>query len=217
MKNEKLEFQLTQSKEFFRKAQEDIGSLRKEKEGLIQAKKKLEAESVSYMVLNRQLQNEKKALGKNLQRTKEKIGKVEKHLQESKQELEKLEAESAKAEIMHKGQLQKETKKLEDEILLLESSVKKEKAAYYYNLAVAYARAKFYEEAVNAYEKSLGFTSNDPDTHYNLGLLYESIRENPAKALLHYRKYLELEPNAKDKQEVQAWIYNLETETSEPR
>ena len=47
---------------------------------------------------------------------------------------------------------------------------------------------------------------DNPDAHYNLGLLYENHQKDPIKACLHYRKYLELKPQAEDKEEVENWI-----------
>ncbi|MFH1318611.1 MAG: hypothetical protein ABIH71_06320, partial [Candidatus Omnitrophota bacterium] len=63
--------------------------------------------------------------------------------------------------------------------------------------------------AVNAYEKSLSFESENAEAQYNLGLLYENFNLEPEKAILHYEKYLELKPDAVDKDEVLKWINRL--------
>jgi len=75
---------------------------------------------------------------------------------------------------------------------------------------VAYSQAKLYEEAIFEYEESLKLNANNPEAHYNLGLLYENCIGETEKALEHYRKYLELKPNAEDSAEVEAWIKRLQ-------
>ena len=46
--------------------------------------------------------------------------------------------------------------------------------------------------------------------HYNLGVLYEDHFDNPGKAAFHYRKYLELKPDAPDASTVQSWLMELD-------
>jgi tetratricopeptide (TPR) repeat protein len=50
---------------------------------------------------------------------------------------------------------------------------------------------------------------NNADAHYNLGLLYKDVKQDPDKAIMHLSKYLELKPDAEDKEEVQGWIEKL--------
>jgi tetratricopeptide (TPR) repeat protein len=98
--------------------------------------------------------------------------------------------------------LQKEKKELEGKIKSLEETLQKERGLYHYNLAVSYAQAKLYDEAIASYEKSLTFNPDNADAHYNLGVLYADFKSDSEKAISHYRKYLELKPDANDKEEV---------------
>ena len=74
---------------------------------------------------------------------------------------------------------------------------------------MAYTQANLYDEAIEAYEKSLTFDQNNAEAHYNLGLLYDKVKTDPEKAVLHYKKYLELKPDAEDKEEIETWIQQL--------
>ena len=88
----------------------------------------------------------------------------------------------------------------------LESTLTQERGLYHYNLGVAYVRAQLYEEALAAYQKSLKFRPNNPEAHYNLGLLYGEVKQDPAIAAFYYRKYLELNPEAEDHEDIQKLI-----------
>jgi tetratricopeptide (TPR) repeat protein len=43
----------------------------------------------------------------------------------------------------------------------MENKLKQERVLYHYNLGVAYSQAKFYDEAIDEYEKSLKFNANN--------------------------------------------------------
>ena len=58
--------------------------------------------------------------------------------------------------------------------------------------------------------KSLEINPGNPEAHYNLGLLYDKVKNKPEKAVIHYKKYLEIEPYAEDKEEVMKLIKKLE-------
>jgi len=108
-----------------------------------------------------------------------------------------------------RDELSEENKKLKAEIDALKVVLKREQGVYYYNLGVAYVQAKLFNNAVQALQKSLAFNEDNPEAHYNLGLLYQNFLIEPEKAVLHYQKYLEMSPEAEDKEEVQAWIDKL--------
>ncbi len=54
--------------------------------------------------------------------------------------------------------------------------------------------------------------ANDPDTHYNLGVLYDDYMKDREKALYHYQKYLAINPKAADAKKVETYILSLELE-----
>jgi tetratricopeptide (TPR) repeat protein len=70
--------------------------------------------------------------------------------------------------------------------------------------------ARQYSEAERLYLANLKGGPDDARIHYNLGVLYEDYLKNPAKAAQHYRKYLELNPKAPDRELVRQWLVELD-------
>ncbi|MDD5496283.1 MAG: tetratricopeptide repeat protein, partial [Candidatus Omnitrophica bacterium] len=75
-------------------------------------------------------------------------------------------------------------------------------AALYEELGTAYTKAGMFDEAMAAYKESLIYGPNNAKIHYYLGLLYQKNMHDPQKAAYHFKKYLYLNPDAKDKREV---------------
>ena len=80
--------------------------------------------------------------------------------------------------------------------------LKAERASVYEELGTAYTKAGMFDEAMDAYTKSLSYGPNNARIHYYLGLLYQKNRHDPEKAAFHLKRYLYLNPDAKDKKEV---------------
>lgn len=80
--------------------------------------------------------------------------------------------------------------------------LKADQASIYEAMGTAYTKAKMFEEAIDAYTKSLTYAPNNGQVHYYLGLLYQKARKNNEKAVLHLKRYLYLNPDAKNKDEV---------------
>ena len=102
--------------------------------------------------------------------------------------------------------LQKSNERLRQEIRDLEKNIERERGVVYGELGSAYMQAGFFDLAIDAYQKSLKFNSDNPEVHYKLGLLYKHSRDNSRKAIYHLRKYLELDREAKNKKEVEYLI-----------
>jgi len=77
----------------------------------------------------------------------------------------------------------------------------------HYNLAIIYENAGRYKEAAEEYEKTLQLSPDDADIHYNLAIVYDDHLQNNEKAAFHYRRYLELSPNAADAGVVDEWLF----------
>lgn len=86
-----------------------------------------------------------------------------------------------------------------------------EKRDMHYNMAVVYAKEGRAADAEREYLRALRIDPVDADVHYNLAILYEDELKNPRKALVHYKRYLRLRPNASDAEQVRGWILRLET------
>jgi len=207
-----LKSQLNQSKNMLKNTQAEMDRLQTEKERATKDNEKLKANALSFVELNSKLQKEKDTAQKSQEEMKKIIKAREAVLKVVKSRfgelVKKIKGDKTKLSLQDK--LNEEMNSLKKEMISLDSTLKKERALYHYNLGVAYSQAKFYDEAIDEYEKSLGYSSTNSDAHYNLGLLYENIKKDPEKAIEHYRKYLEIKPDAGDKEEVGGWIKKLQ-------
>ena len=102
--------------------------------------------------------------------------------------------------------------KLKSQLRDLKAQLRAEKAKVYYNLGLSYDESGMYKKALAEYRKALKITPNDPDIHYNLGVLYDDHIKNKKKAIYHYKMYLKLAPHAKDASQVAYWIKEAEDE-----
>src|SRR5438105_15889890 len=53
-----------------------------------------------------------------------------------------------------------------------------------------------YDGAINAFENALISNPKSAAAHFELGLLYEEKKSNPAAAIYHFEKHLELRPES---------------------
>ena len=136
-------------------------------------------------------------------------------------------------------ELQKSTKKVEDDVLgflewrfvvkeqtaqanqrLLEAAgsikeLKNNKALlnlFYYNLGLSYILSQDFNGAITAFEKALEYKPKDAWSCYDLGLLYSVIGNNVKKAQQYYNKYLELDPAGVYVSDVKIRLKGLNTE-----
>lgn len=76
--------------------------------------------------------------------------------------------------------------------------------------AMRQAEAEFQQgrarEAVAAYRRALDFDPDFAEIHYNLGVIYDDELQDDRKAVRHYRRYLELRPQAEDADLVKSWL-----------
>ncbi|MDD5129045.1 MAG: tetratricopeptide repeat protein [Candidatus Omnitrophica bacterium] len=82
----------------------------------------------------------------------------------------------------------------------------------HYNLAIIYENSGRYREAAQEYEKTLELSPDDADIHYNLAIVYDDFLQDNEKAIFHYRRYLELSPDAPDSGIVGEWIVEAKEE-----
>lgn len=76
----------------------------------------------------------------------------------------------------------------------------------HYNLAIIYENSGRFREAAQEYEKTLAICPDDADIHYNLAIVYDDHLQDNEKAIIHYRRYLELRPEAEDYNRVIEWM-----------
>jgi len=209
LKSGKLNSELIQTKRMIQQTQGEIAAAQEEKGKLVKKNEKLEADTVSYVVINTDLKKEKENLETKLKGAQKIIENKVADLQRLEKTFGETEEKIKKEKSSQNGKIMKEKKELQKKISSLEITLQKERALYYYNLGVAYTQSKLYDEAVDVYEESLKFNYDNPEAHYNLALLYDNFKQDSEKAILHYKKYLELKPDADDEEEVKAWINRL--------
>jgi tetratricopeptide (TPR) repeat protein len=86
-----------------------------------------------------------------------------------------------------------------------------ERAVFYNELGMAYRHAGQFEKAREAYQRAIEIEGGYAKAHLNLGILYDIYLWDPARALAHYTRYLELHPAGDDK--VKNWIVELKRRT----
>jgi len=89
------------------------------------------------------------------------------------------------------------------------SRLKKEVADMHYNMGVIFQEDNKWDEAAMEYKKVLESDPKDADAHYNLALIYDTAKNDRKQALYHYRKYIELKPEADDILKVKEYLADL--------
>lgn len=204
--HKRLTTQLRQGDELFQKMQQEASRLEAEQVQLTRDYEALQKETVSYVAQHTTLQQEATDLKSRVTETETLLRDGADELQRLQRQLERLHREAARAKADKRKALAGAVAELNGKIASLEARLKQERAVHQYNLGVVYAQAQRYDEAIEVYQQSLDLDPKNADAYYNLGLLYERIEEQPEKAAWHYRKYLELNPTAEDREEVEHWI-----------
>jgi chromosome segregation ATPase len=85
----------------------------------------------------------------------------------------------------------------------------KETADMHYNLGVLLTKNQQYYQAASEFRKVLELRPDDGEAHYNLGVIYAEHLPDREKAVVHFRRYLEIHPRAQDagwvKQYIASW------------
>lgn len=206
LKFNSLRAQFKKDRQSLENVNEELLEIKSAKEKLAKENEKYQADSISFVALNARLGEENDKFQMKLREAQKVIDNQEAELQRVKDSLDKIDTKNPAVNTRQQTKLTKEKESLIKKVKTLKSTLQNERMLYHYNLGVAFAQAAFYDDAIREYEKSLELNFNNPEAHYNLGLLYDNYKDEPKKAVIHYRKYLELKPDAVDKEEVEAWI-----------
>jgi len=203
-RNVYLTGQLGQLNKMMQKAQEELAVMQAEREKVEKENERLQNDSVSYLSLSTKLQNDNETLQKNLKAFQQTISEKENDLRLLKSQL-----EETRGELKKSGNYVNTAEKAQQGLLLLQKHIKQERAVYSYNLGVAYTGSGYYDEAIEAYQRSLELDPSNADAHYNLAVVYDTFRQDPEKAVEHYSKYLEIKPDAPEAGDIRAAIERL--------
>lgn len=80
----------------------------------------------------------------------------------------------------------------------------------FYEIGRTFAKEKRYKEAAKNFEECVKLKPEDANVHYNLGVIYQYEYGDRIAAIYHLKKYLELEPKAKDRKDVEFLVELLE-------
>jgi len=216
-KNKQLSESTEESSSFKKKLQEELSALNLSQEALRKENEQLKSDSFSYLKKQKELDEAIEKLSAELKKRITKNNDLEKELEAKKGDLQKLKAENERLTKIDEFSSSIQVKKQQEKIIGLEKDLagskeqaRKQEALLHYNLGVAYTKDKNYEMALDEYRKALKLNPKDPDTYYNLAILYDDCYKNPKRAIENYKKYLGLRPNAPDLDEVKEWISRLE-------
>lgn len=81
-------------------------------------------------------------------------------------------------------------------------------AAAFLQRGILYREKGDFQAALGAYDQALTLQPDYALAHRNLGILYDLYLQQPAQALAHYKRYLELQGN--DDKTVSGWVIDLE-------
>ncbi|MCP4649721.1 MAG: tetratricopeptide repeat protein [PVC group bacterium] len=211
--NKKLEVTVSQQQKIAESLKEELDRVKEITQKHDKEKEKIRSESVSYIDLNNKLQSDNAQIAKDMAKSARQMKEQDAQIEELKKQLKNKEEEPApKEEIVkpsEKEKLEKQIESLKEKLNAQEEALNKERAIFQYNLGVAYSKAKLFNEAVDALNKSLELEEENPEANYNLGVIYQKARRNPARAIFYYKKYLELSPEAADRIAVQREIDSL--------
>ncbi len=85
-------------------------------------------------------------------------------------------------------------------------------AKAHYNMGNIYFQKGYYEIAAREYYQAATLMPNDPDTHFNLAFVSGEYLRDFKTALKHYKMYLYLNPDAKDRAFVNEKIMHAQLE-----
>lgn len=206
---EQLEMQLNQERLSVEKWQKKFKKVEAEKEGLEKEADSLRDNVLHYLDINNGLQEETAKLQEGMKG----LEKLQKAIDEKDLQIETLKKKAAAQKSGQKTKNDEHEKEMSTQVDTLNSELKslgdtliRERGIFHYNLGVAYTKAQLYTEALAAYKKSLEFEPGNYEAHYNLGVLYADVKWDRVSAAFHYRRYLELNPEAEDSEEVQKWV-----------
>lgn len=165
-----------------------------------------------------QSQKEGQELKKTLQQTQRQARTAEEKAKRSDAELAKLntrmkqvQAEYVKL-VAEKQELQKVAEGAPGNVARMAKQHERlirETADMHYNMGVLLSKQKDYAKALKEFQKVIELRPDDADAHYNLGVIYAEHIPNRPKAMDYFRKYLKLNPGAKDagwvKQYIASW------------
>lgn len=166
------------------------------------------------MIDNKQLKRSKGVLYADVARLKPLIAKLEKKAKEFFLRAVRKEQVEEENRQLNKvvSSLSKERVVLSDQVDDLKNKIKAMwtgEVNCYIEEGDVYIKQGLYNQAIEAYNKAAGIDPNNADVQLKLGFLYQRAQDQPKEAVYHFKRYLSLQPHAKDRKEVEYLIEML--------
>jgi chromosome segregation ATPase len=230
---------LTQKAEALVKAMEQAQARVKAVEGshraAEQARGKLEAKGTKLETALRELQTayateqaktkkltqKAEALVKAMEQTQARVKAVGESRRAAGQAKGKLEAKGTKLETAlqelqtpyatEQAKTQKPTKEMAKTLELI-TRLRVDMVALHHAIGVRYNMMAMNEEALKAFQMAVELDPNHAESHFDLARVYIEYLDDSESAVPHFRRYVQLRPEAKDVEQIKGWLMKVEKE-----
>ncbi len=209
MSRQDLERRVGQMKQLVGQAESAALQVMKEKDTILREKEKLQADTQAYMAMNNDLQKEKEGLQSRLKDVDALIAANKKESEEIKRSMQARHERLLEQRAKERRALGLVKQALLRDVRKKERAIQQERSFYHYDLGIAYGKSGLMRDAIREYEASIQCDKSNADAHYNLALLYKSVENNQGKAVEHFKKYLELKPDAEDAAKVRETVEKM--------
>ena len=110
---------------------------------------------------------------------------------------------------------QAKTKKLTQEMadtLEMVSRFGADIVALYHTIGISYNMLGMNKEALKAFQMAVELDPNHAESHFDLARVYIEYLDDSESAVPHFRRYVQLRPEAKDAERIRGWLMKAEKE-----
>jgi tetratricopeptide (TPR) repeat protein len=182
-------------------AQEAKETLEEQRANLLQEKKYLEGQIKSF-------EETKQKIAQESRDVKLQLDKMQADVEGYRQKA--LMAENKNKDL--EAQLEKQKKEYR-ELSELSTKSLRDNTVLHYNLGVFYTRDGLHDRAVEEFNEALKASPGDPDTNFNLAIIYSEYLNDSAKAVEHFRRYLDTNPREADADKARKYLMLHEART----
>lgn len=182
----------------------------------------LERDEVKQQLTSAQKKSQEKQLKQDLAAQRKEHKELERVLGSAKKELHEVQRREARVKTQLRSLQQEYAKvatdrnRLKRQNTMIPSDVSqlarehqrllKETADMHYNLGVLFSQQKQYERAATEFRKVIEMRPDDAESYYNLGVIYAEHLPDRERAIAHFRRYLKINPRARDASWVKQYI-----------
>jgi tetratricopeptide (TPR) repeat protein len=158
---------------------------------------------------------------KALEQAQTRVKALEESHRASGQEQGQLEAKAAKratavqelqtAHATEQAKTKKSTQEMADTLELV-SRFGADIVALYHTIGISYNMLGMNEEALKAFQMAVELDPNHAESHFDLARVYIEYLDDSESAVPHFRRYVQLRPEAEDAERIRGWLMKAEKE-----